>query len=286
MKTKNLMDDFAVMVLTHGRPGNVRTIGALSRAGYTGRVVLVVDDEDATISRYLETYGDMVEVFEKAKVAAATDIGDNLSGLSTSCIPRNAMHEVATRIGVKYFVQLDDDYVDFRARREKGGQLIGCRVNLDDAFRALLEFYLSFPFASVAFAQGGDFIGGARNNPCSTRRKAMNSFFCRADKPLVFRGRLNEDVNTYVELGRRGELFLTYMGLQLVQMQTQANSGGMTETYLSTGTYVKSFYTVMYAPSCVKVGVMGDSRSGAYRMHHVIDWRRAVPKILREKHSR
>lgn len=39
----------------------------------------------------------------------------------------------------------------------------------------------------------------------------------------------------------------------------------------------------MFAPSCVRVGEIGDSRSPHYRIHHEIDWERAVPKILHEK---
>jgi hypothetical protein len=76
------------------------------------------------------------------------------------------------------------------------------------------------------------------------------------------------------------------MQVKLDQNQTQGTAGGMTEAYLESGTYVKSFYTVMYAPSCVKVGVMGDPRSGEVRLHHVIDWPRTAPCILREKHKK
>jgi hypothetical protein len=72
------------------------------------------------------------------------------------------------------------------------------------------------------------------------------------------------------------------MQIQVNQTMTQANSGGMTELYLDVGTYVKSFYSVMYAPSCVKVGELGDPRSPHYRIHHSINWRVAVPKIMRE----
>lgn len=114
----------------------------------------------------------------------------------------------------------------------------------------------------------------------------MNFFICSVDRPFLFEGRLNEDVNTYVRLGHTGRLFLTINQVQLNQNQTQAVAGGMTEAYLDAGTYVKSFYTVMYAPSCVQVGVMGDPRSGNYRMHHAINWGRAVPCILREKHRK
>lgn len=43
----------------------------------------------------------------------------------------------------------------------------------------------------------------------------------------------------------------------------------MTELYLDAGTYVKSFYTVMYCPSCVVVSAMGTAHR---RLHHHIKW--------------
>ena len=96
-------------------------------------------------------------------------------------------------------------------------------------------------------------------------------------------GRMNEDVNTYVTEGRRGKLFFTVLQAKIVQMQTQTNAGGMSDLYIDSGTYAKSFYTVMYAPSCVKVGTMGDHRSPHYRIHHKINWNVTAPKILREQ---
>ena len=114
----------------------------------------------------------------------------------------------------------------------------------------------------------------------------MNSFICSTDRPFQFFGRVNEDVNTYTTMGRRGDLFFTVMQAKLDQKQTQSNSGGMTELYLDSGTYVKSFYSVMYSPSCVKVGVMGDPSCDHARLHHVIDWARTAPLILREEHRK
>lgn len=46
------------------------------------------------------------------------------------------------------------------------------------------------------------------------------------------------------------------------------------------GTYLKSFYSVMWAPSCVKIGAMGDTHK---RIHHSITWDKCAPKILSEK---
>ena len=57
----------------------------------------------------------------------------------------------------------------------------------------------------------------------------------------------------------------------------------MTELYLSSGTYVKSFYTVMYSPSSVRIELM---KSRHPRLHHRIDWTKTVPVILHEKHRK
>ena len=284
-----MRDDFAAFILTHGRPDRVHTYTTLRKAGYTGKIFLVIDDEDKTGDEYREKYGDSVLTFSKSAVAKTFDEGDNFNDRRAIIYARNACHALAKSVGIKHFVQLDDDYTSFairhNSRLEYGWSRL--RHTMEDALDALLEFYLSTGCASIAMSQGGDHIGGdnSQHTP-SLRRKCMNSFFCSTDKPLKFFGRVNEDVNTYTTLGRRGELFFTVIQAQLVQKQTQANAGGMSEMYAASGTYVKSFYSVMYAPSCVKIGTMGDPLSPHYRIHHKINWHATAPKILREEHRK
>ena len=114
-------------------------------------------------------------------------------------------------------------------------------------------------------------------------RKAMNSFLFKTDNPVTFIGRINEDVNTYVVEGSRGKLYLTTTAMMLTQQQTQKNKGGLTEIYLEVGTYVKSFYTVMMAPSCVTVRSMGTSHR---RLHHSVKWNNTVPKIISDRYRK
>ena len=57
----------------------------------------------------------------------------------------------------------------------------------------------------------------------------------------------------------------------------------MTDVYLDSGTYVKSFYTVMMAPSCVEIRRLGPVNQ---RYHHSISWDHAVPKILNERYRK
>ena len=71
--------------------------------------------------------------------------------------------------------------------------------------------------------------------------------------------------------------------LQLFKILLSHKRGGWTEFYLEMGTYVKSFYSVMYNPSCVKVAEMGDKHK---RIHHKVIWNNAVPKIISNENDR
>jgi hypothetical protein len=286
-----MRDDFCAFILTHGRPDRVYTYETLKRQGYTGKIFIVIDDEDKTADEYRRRFGDSVLMFSKQAVAATFDEGDNFNDRRAIIYARNACWTLAAQVGCRHFIQLDDDYkADMHLRFDSANRYwyYRLRTSLDDLFSALLDFYLAIPATSVAMSQGGDHLGGNSLHEMhpSLRRKAMNSFVCSVDRPFQFFGRINEDVNTYTTLGRRGALFFTVMQAQLVQLQTQSNAGGMTDLYLNSGTYVKSFYSVMYSPSCVRIGLMGDPRGGQYRMHHAINWHHTVPLILREHHRK
>ena len=89
-------------------------------------------------------------------------------------------------------------------------------------------------------------------------------------------------MNTYVNLGSKGKLLFTVADMSLDQTQTQANSGGMTELYSATGTYTKTFFTIISNPSSVKVCTVGIRHP---RIHHRINWETAVPKIISDKYK-
>ena len=279
--------DFAAMILTHGRPDRVYTYDNLLRCGYTGRIVIVVDNEDKKLEEYKARFGDQVYVFDKKAVSKTLDEGDNFNDRRAIIYARNASFDIARELGFKYFIQLDDDYNDFRHKQDGNGRFIDrCwMLNMDAVLDAMLDYYISIPALSIAMAQGGDFVGGMDGTAWrKPKRKCMNSFICSTDRPFKFFGRVNEDVNTYTNLGSRGGLFLTIMKVALQQKQTQANAGGMTEMYLASGTYVKTFYSVMYQPSSVQVSVLNGT---AYsRIHHKVTWKNTVPVILSEEYKK
>lgn len=274
--------DFVAFILTHGRPDSLHTLNSLKRMNYSGRVVIVVDTEDSQLNRYLELYGDDVYVFDKATIAKTMDEGDNFYDRRTIVYARNACFEIAKELGYKYFIQLDDDYSSWQYRIDETGywsKKAPVIKDINGIFTAMVEYIENTPVLTVALGQGGDFIGGITGKPLC-KRKCMNSFVCSTDKPFKFMGRVNEDVNTYTVFGSTGKLMLTHMGASLVQKVTQSNTGGMTDVYQASGTYVKSFYTIIYHPSGTKIGLMGNKNM---RLHHKINWKNTAVCVLREE---
>jgi hypothetical protein len=282
------MDDkFAVFITTHGRPDHQTTYKSLRKQGYTGRVFFIIDNEDETAGKYKELYGEQVIVFDKEAVSHHIDAGDNLTDRRAVVYARNAVFDIARDLGLDFFLELDDDYTSFVWKFTSSFVYKERPIkNLDRLFSALLEYYKSIDALSIAIAQNGDFIGGKKSHFASfvgAKRKVMNTFFCSRHRQFPFVGRMNDDVNTYVSLGNRGALFLTIMSAAIIQEQTQAVKGGMTELYMNEGTYRKSFYTVMYAPYCTKIFEIGYKHK---RLHHHISWRNAVPCIINEKYCK
>lgn len=277
-------NSFVAFILTHGRPQRVSTVKALRRFGYTGEIRIVIDDEDNKEKEYRELYGNDVVKFCKKDIAKTFDEGDNFNDRRAIIYARNACFDIARELGFKYFIELDDDYNEFSYKFDRDMNFKESPIkNLDAIFDAMIDFYKSVPIKSIAMAQKGDFIGGAAGafaRDIKLRRKCMNTFICSTERPFQFIGRINEDVNTYTRMGNVGNLFFTIPHIAINQKQTQANKGGMTELYLDSGTYVKSFYSVMYLPSAVKIAEMGSKHR---RIHHRINWRCAVPVIVDER---
>lgn len=279
--------NFAAFILTHGRPNKVYTYKTLRSQGYSGKIFIVIDDEDATENEYRKKYGDEVVQFSKEEIEKTFDTGDNFKDKRGVIIyARNACFEMAKKLGIEYFIELDDDYTSFTFRFDKEWKFKERPIkNLDRIFEMMIDFYVKCGVRckTIAMAQGGDFIGGGEGTfgkEIALKRKAMNTFICSVNRPFKFIGRINEDVNTYTSETYRGMLFLSFSMLCMHQKTTQSNIGGMTEVYIENGTYMKSFYSVMYHPSGVKVRLMNTRHS---RLHHAISWNATAPKIVREE---
>lgn len=278
---------FCALILSYKRAGNVKTLGTLQRHGYTGPWYVVLGNDDPTHDDYVEEYGaEHVVVFDKEAYAETSDLGINSSERAAILFARNAAPDIAKSLGYDYFIELDDDYMKMDHRYNSNHEYIEHNiVNLDAVFAAMTEFVHNTGIV-VAMSQNGDWVGGPNGNlgaRIGGERKAMNSFVRPSDDPVKFRGLINEDVNTYTELGGRGHVFLTTNAVSLKQTGTQQSDGGLSTLYQDNGTYVKAFHTIMRCPSNTKVWTVGHISP---RIHHITTKRHAFSKILHERHKK
>lgn len=283
--SKNLvkpnMAKFAVFILCWGRPEFCNTIDALRKSGYSGRIILILDNLDPTHEQYIEKYGnENCYVFNKVWMAKQCDPMNNFGQMESTLYVSNAMFSIAKDLGLEYFLTMCDDYLSFAHKREECERRSHC---LDKIFPLFLEFLINTPVKSIAFSQGGDHIGGFNPYRRMVKRKVMNSFFCMTERPFKFYGAMNDDANMYIQNGIRGDIFLTFYPFMLHQPPTQNVDGGLTDIYKKYGTYVKSFYSVMLSPSSVVIKLMGQK---APRLHHKIDYKKTVPCIISEDFKR
>lgn len=259
----------------------MKTVIALEKAGYDRDLFFIVDNMDKQIELYKENFGaDRVIVFDKRKYMDISEKMDNFDNPKAILYARNASYDIAEALGYKYFVMLDDDYTYFVYRTADRSHPI---KKIGNIFQNMVDFIATTPTYTIAMSQGGDHIGGYNSDKPMYKRKAMNSFVCSTDKRIWFKGTMNEDVSAYVQYGMTGKLFFTAMNIQLCQALTQSLEGGMSGTYSESGTYVKSFYSKICAPSAITIRTMGRINM---RLHHNVNWDAAAVKIIREKYKK
>jgi hypothetical protein len=281
--------NFTIFILSANRAGNIDTIATLNKHGYTGDWYIIIDREE-DIEPYEKEYGsEKIIYFDKDEIADEIDRADNQNRRDVNVYARNKVFEIAKEMGYEWFAQFDDDYNYFKSRWDASGEFGSYELDdLDSLFDAMIDYMQQACLDSIATAQGGDFIGGEKahinNNDgqITAKRKVMNTFICNSSRPFEFIGTINEDVNTYVRKAQLGKLFLTPGIVAVEQERTQQQEGGLTDAYLNSGTYVKSFYTILYSPSSVSLNKMGEND---LRIHHHIDWNASIPKIVPEEYK-
>ena len=277
-----MKSNFAVFIITHGRPYNQITLETLKKGNYTGKIYFILDDEDETKAEYIKIYGkENVKFFHKE---AWFDIGDNLTEYKG--VPeyaRNECFKIAKELNIDYFVELDDDYKKISYRIQKGDKLKNISVyNFDELFKSMIKLLDIEQIYCVAFGVDGDFIGGA-SGKYSKRiyRNARNSFFCKTSKQFEFLGRINEDVTTPAYYNSIGKLFYTTLFVQVSLLEHSKNEGGSTEQYKEVNTYWNYFYPLLWCPQAIKI-----VQKSKHEFIKNISWNNLLPQVINERYKK
>lgn len=278
MKTRNS----AVFIPSYNRPMRNPCV-VLRKAGYTGKIFVVCDDSDVTLPMYRQKYGDAVLVFSKAKYDWV-DVMDNMPSQIGVVYARCAIQDFAEQYGITHYVMFDDDIfsLKFRVAIDKSLKQIPIK-NADAVFDCIWDILDETDIKAISLGQGGDFVGGvdSKNFKRVFSRKALNPFFVRTDRKINFLGRMNEDICAYVTEGIRGKLFYTNYQITVDLAECQEIRGGMSDVYSRYGTYYKSLYPVICAPSCVKLYVPSNLKY--LKVHQKVVRANQMPCLLSEK---
>ena len=268
---------YKIFIVSHGRPDRVFTYATLLEYGIDkNNIAIVVDDSDLNVKDYKSKFAE-VYVMQNNKITL--DAMDNIGDKNSVIYKRKFCYQLAEKLGYRYFLVLDDDYTGFYSMFKTGNFVsFGSGYKLKNKLDDVICYYFSLldlnkNIKTIAMGQSGDFY-------CKSfslfPRKVMNSWFCDTQKKIEFKGRFNDDVNTYLINNKIGNICISSMFFALRQKSTQKSKGGMTEAYLKYGTYVKSFYSVICSPSSVIVEFSKD----VGRIHHKINHKFNDVKIV------
>lgn len=185
-----MRNDFAVFILTHGRADNVVTVPAIKKAGYTGKIYFIIDDEDEQAEEYKKNFGaDRVIIFDKQAAYDRADTMDNFNDHRAIIYARNECWRIAEELGLKYFLMLDDDYKSIDYRYEEDGKLkYKPSHDFDRVFEDMIQFL------EVSGADTVAFLPGRRFRWRSRRRKLPQRIITKGDEQFLLQDRYADRV--------------------------------------------------------------------------------------------
>lgn len=279
-----MRDDFAVMIISHGRP-ECQTFQVLKSSGYTGKIYIICDDEDAKLEQYKSIYGDIIRVFHKDD--SEFDIGDNFKGPNQVCVfAKNECLKYAKELGLKYMLMMDDDLSSLVYRYNNQGKLESKKVNnFDDLLELLFDFLDSVDrLTCISFGRVMDYMGGVNGNYSNILNFSYNSFLFRVDKIFAQKGRIMEDAIWNVENIHNGYLNFVQKNVQASyevwgHKSKNSQSGGMVEIYQESKKYQQNFYPVLFNPNMRYLEI---DKEGKPQLRLEVK-SKVFPRILREE---
>ena len=201
---------FAIFICTHGRPNAQHTLKTLRDCGYTGKIVLLVDDEDDTVDDLVDNYPKTrIMRFNKQKYIDLSDTGTNENQRKCILYAKNCCEAVAQDIKLDAFVIADDDIFNFRYRYPEDGKLKSLKItkDIDKVIEAYVEYMLSADIVATGFGFTQFYFSG--ENSFSPEnflkyRVPYNFVFRNAKYKIDWMSWFGEDIITAVMYNKRG----------------------------------------------------------------------------------
>lgn len=279
------MDAIDIFIPSYHRPTNVKSAKYLVGLGYPAKKIhIFLDSETDDKAEYEENIvaglGCQLHIFDMDEARRRYDYVHRASQSRRSAgQARNMFMDFAKEHGIDFYLVMDDDTENYQVR-PFGKYFRTARVkDLIDSFAATKEFMLAHHIGLFGFSQTGD-IYSNEFDPKFLRRKVMNTTF--VIPALVYRGERGvQDDDTSLFAGVMNEGYFTgsfASGIVLLQTPSATAPGGLTDLYNECKLLNKSLVTPIQFPSAI--WAEKQIKNGG-RIHHRIDYRYLMPKILR-----
>lgn len=287
-----MRNDFAIFILTHGRPNKQLTVEALNTANYTGKIYFVVDDTDSTIQEYIDLFGtENVIIFDKNYYLNNIDVGTNTPSAKCILYAKCATEDIAKHFGLKYFVIADDDLTDFRFRFPDKDNIVlnSWRiVKMDEVLEAMIDFMENGDLVSLGLCEHNFFFTGVKNYDDKHTQK-----LCDLRIPHQFILRNSKHTVNWISYFGEDDITAMFCNYERpwykfpkLQLFTEPIGGysttvdGMADTYKALTEFGRCMFFKMYRPDCVTIKKMFSKSQKRKMWTKVIVKNNAFPRII------
>lgn len=232
---------FAIFICTHGRPDKQITLKALRDSGYTGKIYLVLDDEDETIPYYHDNLGmcDDFVGFKKQEIIDDTITTAFPPNRKTILYAKNACERYAKLKELDCFAICDDDIPGFRYRYVENGSCKSLKLtqNMDKVIQSYAEYILDSDITATSFGMAQFYFAGDKCFSPETMLKwrIPYTFVFRNTKHEVdWVSDYGEDITTAIECANQGKFMMASPFVQMNLSPMGVGEGGMVELHKDT----------------------------------------------------
>ena len=280
------MNDFAIFILTHGRPHNQDTLNTLRTSGYTGKIYLIVDDLDNTKEEYEKLYEGVI-VFDKMRYVVSSETGVSNPHIKFALFARNFIEDYAKALNLKFFGMVDDDLTKFRFRYVDKDKMRSKNVtDMNKILSCYIDFMKSANIATISLASQFQFVGGVESvpKPNSQKLRMCFNFYLRSVKFNVdWLSNICHDRITSIIFGRKGQVWLQLPFVQYDMKELHGiNEGGNSDVYREITDFYRIFFSVLFLPDCNYA--MHWKRNNGW-VNKVPDYNTLCPMIISDKYK-
>lgn len=248
--------DFCVFIISHGRADRVETYDTLRRGGYTGKICVVIDNEDAQYERYKERFDDVLCFTKQALIDVTDTVG--LRRRASATYARNYVEIYARVNKIVSYAIMDDDIVALRYKWLEGDTVRSLQVTggLDEVFRAYSEFIVNNNIATTSFGTVMFYVGGAGNlgKRITDLRETYQIHIRNTKFDVDWISIINEDIITEILTAQQGYIWWSLPFIVYDAVAMNDKSGGVKDAYDTITPFERAFLATIVHPDCCKPG--------------------------------